>query len=325
MSSLVVLDVGHGSSAVLAAEGSVAVMDAGPGPTLLQYLLDQNIAVVDLVLISHGDADHVAGLVAVLSSPAISVRTIYINPDATKDSDSWLELRLALGDAATRAGVSVQVGLTTAHGPFLIGDTEIEILAPDPVTAMSAVGGTTVSGIQLTSNSMSAVFGISRDGEREVVLFGDLDRRGFDILTARGVDLKAEVVGFPHHGGRAGTNNHRKFASDLIAATGAETVLMSIGRERYQNPRPDVVLGIRDARRDAYIACTQLSTRCAANLPAAEPPHLSPLPARGREGRQCCAGTTALEFGAGRTVAPIRAQHLDFVRSNAPSALCQAP
>ena len=54
---IAILDVGHGNCAVLEDEEGVVVIDAGPGGSLLQYLEDRRIEVIDLVLLSHADQE----------------------------------------------------------------------------------------------------------------------------------------------------------------------------------------------------------------------------------------------------------------------------
>src|SRR5271170_7946139 len=62
--SLTVLDVGHGSCAILAEVTRIIVFDAGPKTGLLEFLLQHQIDTIDLVMISHADRDHIEGLIA---------------------------------------------------------------------------------------------------------------------------------------------------------------------------------------------------------------------------------------------------------------------
>ena len=75
------------------------VLDAGMGSTLLDHLRSEAITHIDLVLISHADADHLAGLIGVLVSTDITVGEVHLNSDALRDTEFWLELRHALRDA----------------------------------------------------------------------------------------------------------------------------------------------------------------------------------------------------------------------------------
>jgi beta-lactamase superfamily II metal-dependent hydrolase len=63
--SLTILDVGHGSCAILAEATRIVVFDAGPKTGLLEFLLQHQIDTIDLVMISHADRDHIEGLIAI--------------------------------------------------------------------------------------------------------------------------------------------------------------------------------------------------------------------------------------------------------------------
>ena len=56
--SVSVLDVGHGNCAVVLDDRTV-VVDAGPGATLLEFLQNEGVTEVEVVLISHADEDHI--------------------------------------------------------------------------------------------------------------------------------------------------------------------------------------------------------------------------------------------------------------------------
>ena len=71
--SLTVLDVGHGSCAILAEAARIVVFDAGPKSGLLEFLLQHQINTIDVVMISHADRDHIEGLIAILGTNAIAV------------------------------------------------------------------------------------------------------------------------------------------------------------------------------------------------------------------------------------------------------------
>ena len=76
---LAVLDVGHGSCAVLLDSDGVVVIDAGPGSTLLEFLLEQGVSHVHVVLISHADEDHIAGLVALVACDDIQIDCVRVS------------------------------------------------------------------------------------------------------------------------------------------------------------------------------------------------------------------------------------------------------
>src|ERR1039458_7714844 len=135
-----ILDVGHGNCAILI-DDKVVVIDAGPGTTLLDFLENEGIKEVGIVLISHADEDHIKGLVSLLESETVGVQIVRINSDALKGSPTWDDLTYLL-DEANRTGKTIfDVGLTTNQtGAFDTAAIKIEILAPSPGLAVKGPG-----------------------------------------------------------------------------------------------------------------------------------------------------------------------------------------
>ena len=323
--NLTILDVGHGQCAVLQDSIGTVIFDAGSGSTLLEFLGGSAITEIDAVIISHADADHLSGLLALLSSATVHVRKVHLNSDATKGSDIWEDLRYAVADATERAATSVAVEVTTSSTQeFSRGDVQIEILYPSPAVAMAGPGGTDLKGRRLTANSMSVVARILHLSKPRVLLTGDIDAVGLENLLEASPSPQSDVLVFPHHGGRPSHSDPGQFASRLSQAVKPNLIVFSIGRGRYRTPRPDIVAGIRSALPNVSIACTQLSANCAANLPSIDPTHIASIAARGRSDRSCCAGSIRLTFETdtiGRSPRP--QEHQDFIAENAPTALCR--
>ena len=319
MAEAPVIDVGHGSAAVVQADGRVVVIDAGPRSGLLEYLLQEGIGEIDLVVLSHADADHVRGLVGILGT-GIQVKRVRLNSDALKGSKLWGDLLHELN--ARAHSIDVAVSLTVSQTAELSDESlGVEVLAPSLDLAGRGPGGTTSDGATITTHMMSAVLRISRQGQPVAVFFGDLDEAGLGAMLAAGVDPSAPLLVFPHHGGGAGGADARAFAARLCHAVEPSSIVFSIGRGRHGTPRPEVVEAARDAVPGVRIACTQLSANCARTLGEVRPTHLHPAFALGRERGQCCAGTIILDL-EDASIQPSPDTHLAFIREAAPSALC---
>lgn len=319
---LLILDVGHGSCAVLLDTGGVTVIDCTPGATLKQTLDQLNVTEISTVLISHADEDHVGGLIGLLQDPEITVRNVYINPDAMKRTEIWHDVRVALAEARKTKPTHVHPQLTTdLTGSLDRGDVHVEVLAPSPEFALSAVGGEDLERRRITSNSMSAVIRLSHKGNSVALITGDLDGVGLQNLLEGGDDIQADILIFPHHGGRPGGAEPAQFASDLCGRVEPKLVVISVARSRPGFPRRDVVESIKASAPEAHIACTQLSQECASVTPNA-PGHLMDYPARGREKNSCCAGTVRVEIGKQGSCDDFINEHRTFVISISPT-MCQ--
>jgi beta-lactamase superfamily II metal-dependent hydrolase len=316
---LLILDVGHGNCAVLNDTAGVIIIDCAPGTTLKETLEQLGITEISRLLISHADEDHVAGLIGVLQDPQISVKHVYINPDAMKTSDIWYDVRVALAEARKTKQTEVHPHLTMElTGSLDAGQVHVEVLAPSQELALSAVGGKDLKGRKITSNSMSAVIGLSHNGRRLALITGDLDGGGLENLLEDGADIKAEILVFPHHGGKPGAGDGEQFARDLCSRVEPSLVLFSMARSRTGFPRPEVVDGVMSTAPMAHVACTQLSLDCAADLPVGSK-HLMNYPARGRQKNACCAGTIRFGIPDDASLEEFIIEHGTFVGTIAPT------
>lgn len=321
---LIILDVGHGNCAILRDTHGWAIIDCAQGPTLLETLEMYGAREISYVIVSHADEDHVAGLLALLCREDIRIGEVYINPDATKRTKVWQGVRRALDNAHARFGTRARLGLTTQYtGELSVGEVVIEVLSPAVSEALSGPGGQDDSGRRIDSNSASIVIGLIHNEYRVALLAGDMDERSLENIQERTSNLGADVLVYPHHGGSAGRTDNEAFAGRLSSLTQPKLVVFSLGRERFDNPREDVIRGIRRGAPVAHVMCTQLARACAAELPPGQPGHLTELPARGGEHNRCCGGTISIRLnGADSVIAPSRDAHLRFIRACAPTARC---
>jgi competence protein ComEC len=315
------LDVGHGNSAVLQDSDGVVVIDTASRGTLCDFLRTNGITELDEVLISHADADHVGGLLNLLTSGIFKIKAIYINPDPIRETLQWADLRVALAVARQSGTTRLKTALTTElPGSLQRTNTRLRVLGPVPELALGGPGSR-YRGKVVTANTLSAVIRIEFGDAPEVLLTGDLDSNGLEAVLGQG-PLRAKVLVFPHHGGGTRAASPFEFARRLCDAVRPELIVFSIGRTRLQHPDPEIIRGIRSVVPSAHIACTQLAMRCADSLPTKTPGHLGPRFALGRSAHVCCAGTVEIILPSGR-LEPTVSAHLNFVKENAPTALCQ--
>ena len=318
-----ILDVGHGNCAVLLSEELICIFDAGSGSVLNEFLETNDVREIEALLISHADADHIAGAIGLLANTDRIVKRVLLNPDATK-GELFQDFRVALEDARRKRGTRVTPQLTTdVTGELDRGSIRLEVLAPTPEVALGGAGGRDLAERRLKSNSVSAVIRLVHAEEPVLLLTGDLDRTGLENLLKEGEELRSRVLVFPHHGGASG-NDPGEFAALLCENVRPDMVIFSIGRERFQNPNPVVVESIRKTLPGVRILCTQLSKNCARVIPAGDPTHLGPSPAAGKLGKTCCAGTIDIELEGG-VHTPKEDQHKAFIAAHAPTALCSDP
>jgi competence protein ComEC len=173
--SIAMCDVGQGDAVVVRSEGRVALVDTGPDPAVLDRCLDDlGIGRIDLLVLSHFDADHVGGLAAV-SGRATTV----LHQPLREAADRALIAGLA--DAGSHPSE------TTAGAAGTLGRLPWRVLWPPPEPST------------YTGNDGSVV--IEFGGDVDAIFLGDLGADSELALLAEGtVRSGYAVVKVAHHG-----------------------------------------------------------------------------------------------------------------------------
>ncbi len=324
-----ILDVGHGNCAIVREDNHTLVIDAGPGASLMEFLKAEGISNVDVLLISHADQDHIAGLIGLLSSEEFTIGKVRLNTDSRKASIIWDDLLFTLSKAHNGGDVDFGVALTVSDSnTFNFGAFKVEILAPSIYLAGKGPGSKDRSNRSITSNSVSAVIRVLQNDRPILVFTGDIDNTGFlnmmEYLTECQVDATAPVIVFPHHGGKVEGADLIEFTKQVCNCIQPNTVVFSIGRGRYSTPQPNIIKAIKEVVPGARIVCTQLSEHCASMLPENAGDHLVNTFSAGKTVNACCAGTIIISLENDiLSVAPFEAGHAAFISTAAPTALCR--
>lgn len=234
------LDVGQGM-AVLVESGQRALLyDTGPAWSserdagariVLPYLRARGIVRLDVLIVSHGDADHAGGASSLLREIPAEQLISSLAPDHP----------LVLANSAhlpCRAGNTWQWN-----------DVTFRWLHPDTADAEAVTGG--------SANARSCVLHV-RAAAGSVMLAGDIEAKQEARLLARVPTelLRADVLLAPHHGSR--TSSTEAF----LRAVAPSWAIFQVGyRNRYHHPHPTVTarydtLGIATLRSDRDGAVT---------------------------------------------------------------------
>lgn len=224
---LTFFDVGQGDAALVESPaGARVVIDGGRDPNLVAGLLaSRRLDRIDLVVFSHGHADHVTGLQAVLSK--FPVREA-IEPGVPNGLISRVRSKTPLekpgeGDHLT------------------IGDLDIEILSPDPdereAAVAEAAGAPAPAGAAgprgpaegSALNDASLVLRIGW-GDSCALFTGDIQEDAQQTLIERHRDrISCAVLKAPHHGSA-------RITGDFVSAVGPRFVVVSVGPNDYGHP-----------------------------------------------------------------------------------------
>jgi beta-lactamase superfamily II metal-dependent hydrolase len=320
---IAILDVGHGNSAVLKDGENTIIIDCGAKSCgLLEFLLKEEINVIDRVYISHADQDHIGGLLGLLATGTFIIREIILNSDSSKGSDLWNDLLYQLDEMREKGEIKFTIGISRSEEHISCGSINLEIAGPTPYLVGKGVGGLDSISRTINSNSLSASFIVFWRKNSVAYLAGDLDQIGLDDILRHNPVLISDVLVFPHHGGKTGDSDLVRFTETLCDQINPQTIIFSTGRNRYENPRPEIIQAIKKKINGVRISCTQLSKHCMKDIRYKEYDHLADVFSKGREDFFCCSGSFIISLGVRIDHYPNADDHIQFIKSAASNPLC---
>ncbi|MEN9920904.1 MAG: hypothetical protein RL538_797 [Candidatus Parcubacteria bacterium] len=214
------LDVGQGDAILIETpDGFEMLVDGGRDATVLRRLSEERPAFdkeIDMVVATHPDLDHIAGLVDVLAR--YDIGTIVMTEN---EGDSGAAAAFAL--AVPKEGADII--LADAGQVFQLGaSTTIQIFAP------------TGDESKLESNTASIVLRVVY-GNTSFMLTGDAPQEIENHLVATyGTQLDSDVLKLGHHGSKTSTSE-----AWLDTVSPRFTVVSAGIDNRYGHPHQDVM------------------------------------------------------------------------------------
>jgi competence protein ComEC len=214
---LLAVDVGQGTAVLVRTREHLLVYDAGPQYSrdsdagqrvLLPLLRARGETRIDLLVLSHRDADHVGGARALLAG--MRVDEVFSSLDAQHPL-------LALSGKVQRC---------EAGQSWTWDSVRFDMLRPATPDYERA----------LKPNAMSCVLRISSAG-RSALLTGDIEReQEAALVVSVGAALRSDVLIVPHHGSRSSSTH------DFLDAVRPRVAVFQSGyRNRFAHPAPEVV------------------------------------------------------------------------------------
>ena len=220
---VVFADVGNGDSALIVSpSGRQILVDGGPDAQDATRLLGSVLPFwdrsLDVVVLTHGHADHIAGLLEVLRRYDVGH---VVEREAEYTTPDYLNWRHAVDNEGAvvtqaRAGQVIDLG----------DGATIEVLHP-PQTLMSG----TDSDLNNASIVLRVVY-----GDVSFLLTGDIFVEGEREMLSQGVDVRSNVLKVPHHGSRTSSS------PEFIEQVSPSVAVISVGADnRFGHPHTETL------------------------------------------------------------------------------------
>ncbi|TCS94791.1 DNA internalization-related competence protein ComEC/Rec2 [Hazenella coriacea] len=232
------LDVGQGDAIIIETkDGKVIMIDGGGSVSyakekwqqrtssydvgkrvLVPYLSYRGIRQIDQLILTHGDADHIGGLLAVVER--FPVKQVIRNPHPPR---SLIEAMLI--NSLEKQGVPIG-HVPSGKGWQLESGVSWQFLHPDSKQLLS-------DGKQTNEDSVVVllqVYGV------KILLTGDIGKQAEQFLLTHWDLPSVDVLKVAHHGSR--TSTHEPW----LSATQPKHAVISVGKQnRFGHPTPDVL------------------------------------------------------------------------------------
>jgi beta-lactamase superfamily II metal-dependent hydrolase len=209
------IDVGQGDSALITtADSHTILIDAGPplaAGVLVSYLHNRSVTVIDALIITHPDADHLGGAADVIRD--FTVLSVY-HPGVAKNTSSYRSFIQAAQDE----GCPIHTAADTHVGDYLglTNSATIEVLNIDPTAS-----DVNDASIVLEMRTLAKSFLFTGD------IGSDVESR---LIADHAFDLDVDVLKVAHHGSRYSTSNA------FLEAVSPGTAVVCVGDNAYGHP-----------------------------------------------------------------------------------------
>lgn len=221
------LNVGQGDGILIETpSGHTILIDGGPDRSVLAEVgrsLPFYHHTIDLLVLTHGDADHVGGFVELTKRYGVG-HVLYSGVDTSYGAyEAWREVT---------EGQGIDETIASQGKSFEFGDVLLEVLYPFEDVSSREVED---------PNDYSVITKLTY-GETEFLFTGDAPIEAEDRMLAVGIDVKADVLKVGHHGSKYSSSK------EFIAAVDPEiAVIQSDIDNTFGHPHKVVLDNLEDA------------------------------------------------------------------------------
>lgn len=217
------ISVGQGDCALLRSPDDKYILVDGGGYlgldstqgkyTVLPYLQYKGIKELEIIFITHFDADHAMGILDILGNREVKLLVFPIDFERNEIAEMIIE-------KANR--FNIPIILSQLGDYYRLGDLFLKVLNPDPEYR------------KISRNENSLVIKAEYHNF-SVLLTGDLEEEGERRLLNKDILLNSTILKLGHHGSNSSS-------SDLfLKAVSPQNGIISVGRNNYGHPADEVI------------------------------------------------------------------------------------
>lgn len=230
---IIACDVGQGDALLLKYKNTQILTDGGPNNRVLDCLgrhvpfWDRDL---ELVILTHPDADHLTGLIDVFENYDVSS---FLTNSIDPGTKVYGVLRSLVGGSKIRV-------LTPVEGTKIrLGKIYLDILAPTgqvlgELTENPSAGALDKYKIEPGANLYSIVYHLSF-GSFDGLFTGDIPPEVADSVALKKSNETFEYIKIPHHGSKNGTT------VNLLRGYMPGVAVISLGKNSYGHPHKEVL------------------------------------------------------------------------------------
>lgn len=227
---VIFFDVGQGDAAMVKTpENQQILIDGGPGSAILEKLAKEIPfwdKTIDLVILTHPEYDHMAGLIEVLKRYKVDN---ILWTGVAKDSAEYKKWQEVVG----KEGAEVKIAKAGQKIIFNKKNSQdvgyLEILFPFEILA-----GQKMKDSNSTSIVSKLVF-----GSKSFLFTGDISKSGEKELVNKNIELGSDVLKVSHHGSK------NSMLEDFFEKVSPKIGIISVGREnKYGHPNQEVLAAL---------------------------------------------------------------------------------
>lgn len=258
------LDVGHGDSSIIYLNNShsenenVVIVDIVDSDKLLTELKSHKVKVIDLIIISHSDADHCRGVNDFLEKfmTVGIVKSICFNLDRRQLTKTMRLFLKKFIEIYQRQQITLLTGQndTSIQKRKLISsdNSQLFLIYPNAAEATKAY-------LKNDTNNTSIVCLLEND-VCNVLFSGDLEENGWDKLLERMPNLRCDVLKMPHHGAFYDEKNGMGLKRILEVLNPKNVIISSGDNQKYKHPEKQTIELLKEKQIGIY--CTEFTSLC---------------------------------------------------------------